>query len=116
MVLLGRLGSVLILDGCYYIALWYLPLGPAACIGDPACIRGNTVSTAAACEFPYFSSPFVIYLFIKHTHIDGRKQEWNRATRYTQYANCWPTQSMQLLSNICNKINLLKLTSLTAFV
>ena len=31
-------------------------------------------------------------------------EEWNRATMYTQYANCWPTQSMQLLSNIYNKI------------
>ena len=38
-----------------------------------------------------------------HTHWRQKTRQWNRAT--TQYANCWPTQSMQLLSNICNKIN-----------
>jgi len=38
----------------------------------------------------------IIYLFIKHTnktdtHWRQKTRPWNMATRYTQYANCWPT-------------------------
>jgi len=50
----------------------------------------------------------IIYLFMKHMHIDGRKQ--GNEVHTVRY--CWPTQSMQFLSNMCNNINYVYFTDL----
>jgi len=62
-----------------------------------------------ACDAAGRLQPIFHHLFVhkthRPTHWRQNTRQWNRATWSTQYANCWPAQSVQLLSNICNKIN-----------